>query len=256
MNEGLIQFLVIAFFVVISMMDAAARKRRKQAQSLARPPAPDGFDGVGEEAEDLDQEAEPPEGVAPEDIWKDIAALARGEAPGGVVGSLRVLATPDDPSSAPDPDSQMEGWIAPQQEMRQMSTPATEGGPRVRGSVGSYNRPDDPSLLRSRSADLQGGYTHPDQAASHEEHAHEKHAEVLASAPTFPAERPHEFVPHPAEPPSEPQGELSRAQKPRSLLSGVRDGTRNSLREAIILAEVLNLPVVLRDSDRQPPGMA
>ncbi len=255
MNEGLIQFLVIAFFVVISMMDAAARRRRKQAQSLARLPASDGFDGAGEDAEDLDQEAEPPEGVVPEDIWKEVAALARGEAPGGVVGSLRALATPD-PSSAHDQDSEMEEWTAPQEEMPQMRTPATEGGPRVRGSVGSYNRPDDPSLLRSRSADLQGGYTHPDQAASHEEHAHEKHAEVLASARTFPAERPHDFLPHPAEPPSEPQGELSRARKPRSLLSGVRDGTRNSLREAIILAEVLNLPVVLRDSDRQPPGMA
>ena len=38
MGDGLIQFLVVAVFVIISMMDGAARKRRKQAQSLARVP--------------------------------------------------------------------------------------------------------------------------------------------------------------------------------------------------------------------------
>ena len=40
---------------------------------LGRLPEPDGF---GEAAGGLDQEAEPSEGVVPEDIWKEIAALA------------------------------------------------------------------------------------------------------------------------------------------------------------------------------------
>ena len=242
MDDGLIQFLVIAVFIIVSVMDGAARKRRKQAQSLGILPEPN---RLSEPTDDLDQTADSSEGIVPEDLWQEIAALARGEA-----------------SLNPDLDAELEAWTAPQQEIPQMRTPAAEGGRRAGRSAESYDRPDIPSLTETRAADLQSGYLHAAQAASHEEHAHEKHAQVARPAHPLPEELPHEFVPHPPGSPSEPKkfsgdrpGDrvVRRTQKRRSLLSGVRRGAKSSLRDAIVLAEVLSPPVALRDSDRQPP---
>ncbi len=232
MDDGLIQFLIIAVFIIVSMMDGAARKRRKQAQSLGTLPEPNRF---SEAADDLDQTAESSEGIVPEDLWQEIAALARGEA-----------------GLNPDPDSELEAWTAPQQEIPQMSTPAAEGGGPAGRSTESYDRPDIPSLTETRAADLQSGYLHADQAASHEEHAHEKHAQVARPARPLPEELPREFVPHPPGSPSKLQKGLRSAQKSRGLLSGVRLGARESLRDAIIVAEVLSPPVSLRDSEWKP----
>ena len=236
------------------MMDAAARKRRKQAQGLGSLPEPN---GLSEAADDLDQTAESSEGMVPEDLWQEIAELARGEGPGRGVDALSGPATRDadstsDLDSARDPDSELEVWTAPQQEIPQMRTLAAGGGGRAGRSAESYDRPDALSPTKTRSADLQAGYLHPDQAASHEKHAHEKHVEVAVTAQPLPAERPHEFVPHAPKMPRKPQKELRRGQKPRNLLSGVRLGAKESLREAIILAEVLSPPVTLRDSGWKP----
>ena len=51
MNEGLIQLLVVAAIIIFSIMDGAARKRRKEAQSLGHLPTTDGFP---EAADDVD----------------------------------------------------------------------------------------------------------------------------------------------------------------------------------------------------------
>ncbi len=244
MDDGLIQFLVIAVFVIVSMMDGAARRRRKQAKNQGLPPDPNRLSDM---ADDLDQAAESSEGIVPEDLWKEIAALARGEEPGqassriesafdppdtgvgslsGPAGSLFGPET-DDLGASRKPDSELEAWDAPQQEM-----PAT-----------------------TRSADLQSGYLHPDQAFSHQEHAHERHVEVASPptpARTLPAEGPHEFVPHSPKRPSKPKKVPLQAQKPGSLLAGFRDSAKDSMREAIILAEVLSPPVTLRDSGWKP----
>lgn len=244
MDDGLIQILVIAVFVIISMMDGAARKRRKQAQNQGLPSDPN---RLSEAADDLDQTAESSEGTVPEDLWKEIAALARGEEagqvssriesafdpPGTGVGSLSGPAgslsgsETDDLGTSREPGSELEAWDGPQQE-----SPAT-----------------------TRSADLQSGYLHPDQALSHQEHAHERHVEV-ASPPSpaqpLPAEVPHEFVPHSPKRPSEPKKVPLQAQKRGSLLAGFRNGAKDSMREAIILAEVLSPPVTLRDSGWKP----
>ena len=254
MDDGLIQFLVVAVFIIVSMMDAAARKRRKQAQSLGTLPEPN---RLSEMADDVDQTAESSEGMVPEDLWQEISALARGEEPGLGVDAHSGPATRDADSTSDldfvrDPDSELEAWTAPQEELPQMRTPAAESGRRAGRFAESYDRPDVPSLLETPSADLQSGYLHADQAASHEKHAHEKHVEVAFPDRPLPAERPHEFVPHSPETPSKPQKELRRAQKPRDLLSGVRLGAKESLREAIILAEVLSPPVTLRDSGWKP----
>ena len=219
MNEGLIQVLVIAAFIIISIMDGAARKRRKAAQRLGQLSA---FDGPPEGTDELgqaDESSEVSEGMVPEDLWEEIAALARGERPEREVGSILGPATPDSGPTR-EPDSEMEAWTAPEQDFP----------------------------LETRSGDLQGGYSHPDQALTHEE----EHAQVASPAPPLPEELPHEFVPHPREQPKKPQKEPRRARPAESLLTGLRRGSKSSLREAIILAEVLSPPVTLRDSGWKP----
>jgi len=220
MGEGLIQFLVVAAFVIISMMDAAARRRRKEAQGQGNLPTAEGFP---EAADDLDEVSESSEGLALQDVWQEVAALARGEVP----ASQREEPETPDRSPMDDPPSGLEAWTAPEQDVE----------------------------TKTGSADLQAGYLHPDQAASHEEHAHERHAEVaspLLLEEQQPEELPHEFVPHPREQPSKPQQEPRPARPGRSLLEGVRRGAKSSLREAIILAEVLSPPVTLRESGWKP----
>ncbi len=259
MGDGFIQFLVIAVFVIITMMDGAARKRRKEAQRLGNPPT---SDGLAEAADDPSEVAESPEGMVPTDLWEEIAPLARGEVPErGVLGSVLGPATAD-PSSTDDARSEMETWTAPQQDVSPVRIAGTGDGERGPQSPGRYEGLDAPSPGRTRPVDLQAGYLHPDQAAAHEEHA--QVASPAQSASTFvdadprPVERPHEFVPHQPEPSSKPQDQLRRAQKPqnllaRSLVAGVRQGAKRSLRDAIVVAEVLSPPVALRDSARQPP---
>lgn len=216
MDSGLIQFLVIAVFVIISMMDASARKRRKEAQRLGVIPTPD---GVPEAVDDLGQEDESSgesEGMVPQDLWGEIAAMARGEMP----ASLQEQPETGGPNSTDAPDSLLEEWTPPGEDVSS-KTPL---------------------------ADLQAGYLHPDQALIHREHA------SVAVPPTvepLPEELPHEFVLHSPQRPSEPRKELSPAP-PQSLLGGVRRGAKDSLREAIILAEVLSPPVTLRDSGWKP----
>ncbi len=261
MGDGFIQLLVVAFFIIISMMDGAARKRRKQAQSLGRPSEPSepgvagdlseiksAYDPFGA-ADDLDQAAESSEeskGMVPVDLWEEIAAMARGEVAERGVGSRSGPATRD-PISTDDADPEMEAWTAPEQDVSQVRVAGTEGGERGQQSPGRFERLDAPAPT-TRPADLQGGYLHPDQAVTHKEHA-----QVASSARPLPLEdQPHEFVLHPPEQPSKPQKELRRVQKPGGLLSEVRLGARRSLRDAIIVAEVLSPPVTLRDSGWKP----
>ena len=250
MDDGLIQFLVIAFFVVASLMDGAARKRRKQMQGQEDLPELNRLPGT---ADDPGETAEPPEQVALKDVWDEIATLARGEVPGREADPVRGPATVDaDSIREPDSTSGMEAWTAPQHELPQMRTPAAEDGGRAERSTGSYDGPGVTSLTKVRSTDLQSGYSHPDQVASHEKHAHEGHTEVAVPSSPLPAKQPHEFVLHSPELPGKPEKKLRRAEKRRGLLSGVSSGAKSSLREAIILAEVLSPPVTLRDSGWKP----
>lgn len=257
MDDGLIQFLVVAFFIIVSMMDGAARKRRKQAQDLGRLPTPDEFSEV---ADDLDEAVESSEEVVPTDLWQEIAALARGEVPGQGVGSagdsaargpaVRDPSSTRDPSATGDSDPDMEAWTVRDGGMQQMRTSATEdAGFGGRLFTESGERPEAPFSTATPSVDLQSGYIHPDQVASHQEHAHEEHAEVSPTTRPLMEERPHAFVLHA----SELSGKSRKNERePRSLLSGVRSGAKKSLREAIVLAEVLSPPVVLRDSGWRP----
>ncbi len=221
MDNGLIQLLVVAVFVIISMMDGAARRRRKQAQRLGLLPQPDeSFDAdeadEADEAGDADDDPRraiaSSEGLVPADLWEEIAALARGETP------VEQPAPPQAPAS-------------------------------VGVAMEAYAGQDDLAPTEAPSGDLQGGYLHPDQAATHQELSH-----VARSARAIPEEQPHEFAPHRAGPPSGQKKAPRRARRPGSLLEGVRQGAKESLRDAIVLAEVLSPPIALRDSERRPPA--
>jgi hypothetical protein len=67
MEDGLLQFLVVGAFIVLSIIDGAARKRRAQQSTEV----------------DSAASVRPPstriKGLANGDMWEEIAALARGE---------------------------------------------------------------------------------------------------------------------------------------------------------------------------------
>ena len=247
MDDGLIQFLFIAIFVIVSIMDGAARKRRKEAQRLGLSPE---ANRVQEADDDLGEVAQPSEGVVPEDLWKEIAALARGETPAPPQerptldpSPTRDLGPTHDPSSTRDPSPEEGEWAAARQDPAPMRVSGMDLGERVRRSVERSERLDAPAPTVTPSGDLQGGYEHPDQAVTHQEHRVRRLRE----------ERPHEPVLHASGPPTEPtKAPRRRAGGSRSLLAGVRHGARSSLRDAIVIAEVLNPPVTLRDSHREP----
>ena len=247
MDDGLIQFLFIAIFVIVSIMDGAARKRRKEAQRLGLSPEANRTQEVDD---DLGEVAQPSEGVVPEDLWKEIAALARGETPAPPQERPTLDPSPTRDSSATsdlspirDPSPEERAWTAPRQDLPANRSPGMDIGERVRGSAGRPERLDAPVPMGPRSGDLQGGYEHPEQAATHEEHR----------VPRLREEGPHEPVLHASEAsPVRTKAPLRRAGESESLLEGVRQGARKSLRDAIVIAEVLNPPVALRDSHREP----
>jgi len=236
MDQGLIQLLVIGFFVIVSLMDGAARKRRKQAQEMGHAPEPswpqeeDGDPGEGPESS---------EGMVTRDLWEEIAALSRGEIPDRGLGSLSgSVARPDLTGSLDTPsdtDAEVESWDVPDE---------PESWARYTDEDEGTSQPSE-----TRLRDLQSGYAHPDQAAAHERHAHERHAEGLSRSQQARSQQAS------APGPSLDSGQApSRTGASRGLLKGIRRGDRGALREAIILSEVLNPPVAFRDPSRRPPG--
>jgi len=203
MDDGLIQILVIAVFVILSMMDGAARKRRKQAQSSEHLPE------------------------SPPQTREEIAAWLAEDDLGEAAESpgVRMELEDDLGEAAESPGVRMELKDVLEEVRFQFlgKVPGREADP-VRGPA----TVDADAIL------------------------HEKHTEVAVPSRPVPAKRPHEFVLHSPELAARPQKELRRAQKRRDLLSGVKGGTKSSLREAIILAEVLSPPVVLRDPGWKP----
>ena len=232
MGDGLIQFLFIAIFVIVSIMDGAARKRRKEAQRLGHMPEAN----TGQEADDdLDDGAQPTEGLVPEDLWKEIAALARGETPAPLQGPPIL-----DPGLTRDLSREEGAWTATGQDLPPSRVPGMDTGERVRWSAERSERPDAPTATGTSLRDLQAGYEHPEQAATHAEHRVRRLRE----------EGPHEPVLHASEASPVPTKAPSRrAGASRSLLAGVKHGARRSLRDAVVVAEVLNPPIALRDSE-------
>jgi len=232
MDNGLIQFLFIAIFVIVSMMDGAGRKRRKEAQRLGHMPE---ANRIQEADDDLGEGAQPTEGIVPEDLWKEIAALARGETPAPPRGRPTL-----DPSVTRDLSSEEGAWTATGQDLPPNLVFGMDTEERVRWSAERPKRPEAPVATGTSLSDLQAGYEHAEQAATHEEHRVRRLRE----------EGPHEPVLHaPEASPVPTRAPSRRAGASRSLLAGVRHGAKKSLRDAIVIAEVLNPPIVLRDSE-------
>ncbi len=92
MDDGLIQLLVIGVFVVFSIMEGA-RKKRRQGQALQRPDETE-VDFLRSLTGDEQGEPEEGEGLVPDEIWAEIADLARG-------------GTPPTPEPVPDPEPRL-----------------------------------------------------------------------------------------------------------------------------------------------------
>ncbi len=251
MGDGVGGFLVVLFFIIVSMMDGAARKRRRAAQQLEHLPASDDFpdeeedlgrflessegrfiepDGGGAIEFDREMtiepdeaiEQEPSEGIGPADLWEGIAALARGESP---AQRLQDYAARARGSTAAPAD--------------------TAAG--VLGSEEAYSPPGESLPVETRPPDLQAGYAHPDQAETHQEHA-----QVVTPARPLSEGRPHEFALRPTVSPTQQEKKPARAQQAQSLLEAVTRGDKRSLRDAIILSEVLSPPIALRGAPGPP----
>ncbi len=90
MDDGLIQMLVIGLFIVISMMEGITRKKRQKGQ-VTEQPADGESDFLRSLTGDEGAESETAEGHVPDEIWAEIADLARG-------------GTPPTPEPVPDPE--------------------------------------------------------------------------------------------------------------------------------------------------------
>ena len=79
MDDGLFQILIIAFFILISMMDATARKKRKKAgreRRAGRSPTTAEAETPGSAGKEASAE-----GMVPDQLWEEIATLAGGGSP-------------------------------------------------------------------------------------------------------------------------------------------------------------------------------
>ena len=210
MDSGLIQILVIAFFIIISMMDGAARKKRKEAQRRGEVGPGEGALDVGEHRSMKTERTS--EGMVPDELWEEIAALARGGPP---------PATDRAPYEADRAPSGLE---------------RSPSG--FEGSLSAYERP------------VPARVPEPEETSLRPEHQHvEDHDHVEWASEEEPAEAVGE--PDPDEDPGRASPE---PQKGRSVRRTLMHGDRESIRQAVILAEVLGPPVSLRDSDHEPPG--
>lgn len=80
MGDGYVQFLVIAFFVIITLMDGAKRRKRQDARQSGQVPRPTGLSRTDDE-EQLGEGSS--EEMVPGELWKEMVTLAQGGVPTG-----------------------------------------------------------------------------------------------------------------------------------------------------------------------------
>lgn len=239
MDDGLIQFLVIGFFIVISMMEGASRKKRREGQKLQRPTETeaDSPDGGLSLTRGEPTEQEGAEELVPHEIWAEIAKLARGQ-------------TPDvlERASAPEPMSMRDTGLShvarpiPQVgdrfEERSPRLPVSVDGGRAgheilaegRESVaGTPHRPASLVKARARPVAREAAVAAVDavDAVSHKD----KHSVGLADL-----EEDERYA-------------ISSDNRTSTMrrFFGARGGRAGELRRAIILSEILGPPVSLRE---------
>ncbi|MFQ5538031.1 MAG: hypothetical protein ACE5GJ_11360 [Gemmatimonadota bacterium] len=228
------QLIFVGLIVLFSILDAIARKKKKEQEEMRLPTpegtaGPEGADqGVGRsrspEAEGREvrgrEEAATSEGMLPQDLWEELEALAR---PGP-----RSRPAPE-PRSAPGPDS------APQPR----PVPGAPSGPEVRPAP--RTRPEPVQRPERRApAPPSSPRRSPQPPARHPLHrAHSGYG-------TRPAER---AAPAPM-PGSEP-GAAKRAQEEILEVHAMLRARGGSRRQAMVLREILGPPVSMRPG---PPG--
>ena len=231
MGDGFIQLLVIGFFIVISIMDGAARKKRQAAQLRGELPGPDGPSEIDDDERVGEGSSE---GMVPEDLWGEIAALARGEHP----------AQRTDPPPAPDAESptvrRTESRTvsrAAQRSTRMAAYDGTDTGEAYdrQDTVEVYDRSDivsEPERATVTAAEVQP-------------------VPVQARRPF--RELPHEHVLHSEIGMADSSDGAARTSREKGALREPM-GRVTSLRRAIVMAEVLRPPVALRVDNGEPYG--
>ena len=231
MGDGFIQLLVIGFFIVISIMDGAARKKRQAAQLRGELPGPAGPSEIDDDERVGEGSSE---GMVPEDLWGEIAALARGEHP----------AQRTDPPPAPDAESptvrRTESRTVSRTAQRSTRMAAYDGT----DTGEAYDRPDTVEVY-----DRSDIVSEPERATVTA--AEVQPVPVQARRPF--RELPHEHVLHSEIGIADSSDGAARTSREKGALREPMGGV-TSLRRAIVMAEVLRPPVALRADNREPYG--
>lgn len=227
MDSGLIQMLVVGLFIVITMMEGATRKKRRQAEALQRPDETE-VDFPRSLTGDEQGESEATEGLVPHDIWAEIAELARG----GTAPTVE---------PAPDPEPRLRMDAGPTRVALPLPVSVPEGR-EVRESVAMT--PYEPaSLVRTDSREEESE----EEREEAKEEAREEAKEAVTSA-TFHRLHSSDLAA------LEKDAHYARASGGRSAmlrLFGERGGREDELRRAVILSEILGPPVSMREP-REP----
>ena len=226
MDDGLIQILVIAFFIIISMMDGVARKKRQKQQ---------GGPELGRSEEDggggslFSTTTEPTsEGMVPDELWEEIAALARGEP----TPSTQALP----PSRLPEVEPRSMPMDAAEPEETRLGPAHQHVERHDHVEWAPYDSPPYPVV----------------PAADEMQPAH-----TIEEFPTIATERAvsERFeVPLVAAWSDEPYKSRRPVETGASVRRTLIHGGHESIRQAVILSEVLGPPAALRGSDHKPPG--
>ncbi len=237
MDDGLIQILVIAFFVIISMMDGAARKKRKQNERLSKG---GGLEGVEEPGELFPGEPEPTsQGLLSADLWQEIAALASGDSP----PSARRLP----PSPTPD----VERASIPIDAYESEETRLNPVHQHVEAHDHVEWEPEDEPALGMMPARDEGDVG--------ESLTFSAPSLPIASHPQVPTSPPRRSSTEwgedrPATDLGEKPGRTHRSpQRMEAVLRTLTKGRLEGLRQAVILSEILGQPAALRGSVHEPP---
>lgn len=227
MGDGLIQLLVIGVFVVISIMEGATRKKRRQGQALQRPDETE-VDFLRSLTEGEQGQPEAAEELVPDEIWAEIAELARG-------------GTPPIPEPAPDPEPmlRMDAGVD-----RVALPPAAE-------RFEEPSRPPQVSVRAGREGDEGVAMTpfEPDSVVRTDssDEVREEAREAITSARFH---RLHSS--HLADLEKDPHYAVFSGERSAMLrLFGERGGREDQLRRAVILSEILGPPVSMREP-REP----
>ena len=251
MGDGVIQLLVIGFFIIISVMDGAARKKkRQQAQLLDQIPESDGPPGA-DDPERLGEDSS--EGMVPGDLWGEIAAMARGEHP------AQRTEEPPPPGTPSTSSTRSEGRPVPRTAQRSPRMREYDGAGGMQDYDGAGGRQDYDGAGGGQDYDGKDGLLEHDPPDKVAEPVPPDFAWSPDDPPSGavgesePSELPHEHVMHPEAGTVDSSDEAARTSRGRGAPRRPM-GRMASLRRAIVMAEVLKPPVAFRADRGKPFG--